>query len=139
MEPVRVMPWPKRPKMEGRPSSPRALSETECRTLELVALGLSSRNIAQRLSVSHQAVTYHIGNLFRKFETKNRAGLVARAYATGVMAPGSWPPQVSSVPRPATLLVRSVGEGIDQGDPGPDWSTPAPSEEHASSAVMESG
>ena len=64
----------------------------EFRVLQLVALGLSSREIASRLWVSRQAVTYHIGSLFMKLHADSRAGLVARAYALGVFSPGIWPP-----------------------------------------------
>jgi DNA-binding CsgD family transcriptional regulator len=67
----------------------------ELRVLELVALGLSSREIAARLWISRQGVTYHIGNLFVKLRANSRAGLVARAYAIGLLAPGSWPPRAN--------------------------------------------
>jgi DNA-binding CsgD family transcriptional regulator len=72
----------------------RELSPAESRILELVAIGLPSREIAARMSVTRQAVTWHIGNLFMKLGAENRAGLVARAYATGLLVAESWPPQV---------------------------------------------
>lgn len=68
------------------------LTEREGRVLELLATGLPTRDIAARLFVSRQAVTYHIGNLLAKFQARNRAGLVARAYVLGLLAPG-WPPR----------------------------------------------
>jgi DNA-binding CsgD family transcriptional regulator len=71
------------------------LTRGEFRVLELVALGLPSRDIAARLWVSRQAVTYHIGNLFTKLRAETRAGLVARAYALGILAPAVWPPMVN--------------------------------------------
>jgi len=64
----------------------------QLRVLELVALGLSSREIGARLWVSRQTVTYHIGNLLVGMGASTRAGLVARAYASGVLEPGRWPP-----------------------------------------------
>ena len=64
--------------------------------LELVAQGLSTRQIAERLWVSRQTVTYHIGNLLSKFDVQTRTGLVARAYASGVLSPGFWPPRLRS-------------------------------------------
>lgn len=73
-------------------------SRAEIRVLELVALGLSSREIADSLWVSRQAITYHIGNLFSKLGAHSRAGLVARAYALGFLDPGTWPPIVQSDP-----------------------------------------
>jgi DNA-binding CsgD family transcriptional regulator len=72
----------------------RRITPAELRVLQLVALGLTSREIAERLWVSRQAVTYHIGNLLMKLRADSRAGLVARAYAMGVLAPGTWPPAV---------------------------------------------
>jgi DNA-binding CsgD family transcriptional regulator len=92
-----------------RPS--RRITAAELRVLQLVALGLTSREIADRLWVSRQAVTYHIGNLFMKLRADTRAGLVARAYALGILCPSTWPPAVNpgyllmagSVPRSAQL------------------------------------
>lgn len=69
------------------------LTEREAHVLELVATGLYTRDIAPRMFVSHQAVTYHIGNLLAKLQAKNRAGLVARAYALGLLTL-DWPPRV---------------------------------------------
>jgi DNA-binding CsgD family transcriptional regulator len=70
------------------------LTPAEGRILEFVALGLPSREIARRMSVTRQAVTWHISNLFGKLGAENRANLVARAYATGLIATESWPPRV---------------------------------------------
>jgi DNA-binding CsgD family transcriptional regulator len=64
----------------------------QSRVLELVALGLSSREIGERLWISRQTVTYHISNLLVKLGAPTRAGLVARAYALGLLEPGCWPP-----------------------------------------------
>lgn len=78
---------------DGRALTAPDLSPAEGRILEQVALGLPSREIAGRMSVTRQAVTWHIGNLFTKLGADNRASLVARAYAVGLIAPG-WPPHV---------------------------------------------
>jgi DNA-binding CsgD family transcriptional regulator len=89
----------------------RLPTEAEARVLELVALGLTSQEIADRLWISRQGVTYHIGNLFRKLRADTRAGLVSRAYATGLLEPGRWPPQAS---------LRHVGrEQLPQVSPSP--------------------
>lgn len=61
--------------------------------LELLTEGMSTQEIARSLFVSHQAVTYHVGNLLAKFQCANRAGMVARAYVLGIVSP-SWPPRV---------------------------------------------
>lgn len=70
------------------------LTTAEVRVLELVAQGLSTRQIGAILWVSNQAVTYHISHMLQKLGAKNRAGLVARAYAAGVLDPNGWPPSV---------------------------------------------
>ncbi len=72
----------------------RRITPAELRVLRFVALGMTSREIAERLWVSRQAVTYHIGNLFMKLRADTRAGLVARAYAMGILSPGTWPPAI---------------------------------------------
>lgn len=90
------------PAMNAGPLFPvRLPTEAEARVLELVALGLTSREIAEHLWISRQGVTYHIGNLFRKLRATTRAGLVSRAYATGLLEPGRWPPQVRQDARPS--------------------------------------
>ena len=66
----------------------------ESRVLELAAAGLSTVEIAGELWVTPAAVTFHLGNLFRKLGAANRAGMVARSYAVGLLQPGTWPPAV---------------------------------------------
>ena len=73
------------------------LTRREADVLELVAEGMSTRDMARSLYVSPQAVTYHIGNLLAKFQCSNRAGLVARAFVTGVLL-ATWPPRVRLPP-----------------------------------------
>jgi DNA-binding CsgD family transcriptional regulator len=69
------------------------LGEIDRRVLELVAGGLTSKEIARRLFLSRQAVAYHIASMFNKLGAETRAGLVGRAYALGVLRPGRWPPE----------------------------------------------
>lgn len=75
-----------------------ALTEREQEVLELLAEGRSTRDVAQSLFVSHQAVTYHLANLLGKFQCANRTGLVARAFVLGILNP-SWPPRIARTPR----------------------------------------
>jgi DNA-binding NarL/FixJ family response regulator len=70
------------------------LTSAESRVLELVALGLSTSEIAKQLYVCRQTITYHISNLLMKSGARNRTGLVAKAYSVGVLDIGTWPPQV---------------------------------------------
>lgn len=78
------------------PRPPPVLTPAEARVLEEVALGLSTPDIARRLFVSRQAISYHIGNLLAKFQMTNRAGLIARAYFWKVLDSSRWPPVVCS-------------------------------------------
>jgi DNA-binding CsgD family transcriptional regulator len=71
------------------------LTAAQTRVLELVALGLSSKEMGCRLWVSHQIVTFHIRNLLGKLDATTRTGLVARAYAVGLLEAGCWPPRTS--------------------------------------------
>lgn len=75
----------------------------EAAVLELVARGLSTQEIATSLFVSRQTVAYHIGNLLRKFQTANRAGLTARAFVAGVLSINHWPPSVQLRTDPVLL------------------------------------
>jgi DNA-binding CsgD family transcriptional regulator len=71
------------------------LTPRERRTLELLALGLSTAEIGRHLFISSQTVTYHIGNLLRKMQATNRTGLVSRAFVTNVLDSELWPPTSS--------------------------------------------
>jgi DNA-binding CsgD family transcriptional regulator len=117
----------------------RRVTPAELRVLQFVALGLTSREIAERLWVSRQAVTYHIGNLFMKLRVDSRAGLVARAYATGILSPGTWPPAVD----PGYVLMggfasRHRGSDQPQG-PSRGSGTAAPIDELSSRLSVDAG
>jgi DNA-binding NarL/FixJ family response regulator len=73
---------------------PPSLTPRESVVLELVAEGRSTRQIAEMLYVSQQAITYHVGNLLSKFSCDNRAGLVGRAFIYGYLSPRTWPPKL---------------------------------------------
>jgi DNA-binding NarL/FixJ family response regulator len=57
----------------------RRLTNREAEVLSLVMAGLSTREIAERVFLSHQGVKAHLTTLFRKFEVKNRSQLILRA------------------------------------------------------------
>jgi DNA-binding CsgD family transcriptional regulator len=71
------------------------LSDIDARILEGVAMGMSTVNLAAKLYLSRQGVEYHVGKMLRRHRVTNRAALVSRAYATGVLSPGTWPPRVA--------------------------------------------
>ena len=80
------------------------LTDREEAVLEQLAEGKSSREAAQCLYVSHQAITYHVGNLLAKFQCTSRTGIVARAFVLGILMP-VWPPRI----------VRALGPIADEG------------------------
>ncbi|MFF4455118.1 LuxR C-terminal-related transcriptional regulator [Streptomyces goshikiensis] len=59
-----------------------ALSEREREVADLAAAGLRSRQIAERLFLSHRTVDSHLGSAYRKLGVSSRTAL-ARALSTG--------------------------------------------------------
>jgi LuxR family maltose regulon positive regulatory protein len=61
------------------------LSEREIEVLELVAQGLTNRQIAQRLFISQGTVKAHTSNIYGKLGVRSRTQAVARARALGIL------------------------------------------------------
>lgn len=89
-------PVPPEPQQPASSEGNWLLGELEARVLEGVAGGESTADLASKFYLSRQGVEYHVGSLLRRFRVPNRAALVAKAYAQGVLRTGSWPPQVTS-------------------------------------------
>lgn len=62
-----------------RPAWAEGLPLLDRQMLRLAADGLSTRQIAERLHYSEQAVSYHLGQLMKLMAVTNRTALVARA------------------------------------------------------------
>jgi len=62
------------------------LSPREREVVQQVALGLTSRQIAEELTVSTETVRTHIRNALAKTGTRTRAQLVAQVMGTGTLA-----------------------------------------------------
>lgn len=65
------------------PAVPR-LTQREREVLRLVALGLTSRNIADRLGISHRTVQNHTQNVLSKLQLHNRVELARYAIEQGI-------------------------------------------------------
>jgi DNA-binding NarL/FixJ family response regulator len=61
------------------PSSPEPLSARQREVLELVAQGLSYKEVGARVFLSPRTVKYHMAEIMRKLHLKNRAQVLAAA------------------------------------------------------------
>lgn len=68
-------------RLEGHPRG--ELSERELEIIELVAIGLTNQEIAQRLTISKRTVDNHVSNIFTKTGAKNRVALLNWAMDNG--------------------------------------------------------
>ncbi|NUR06578.1 MAG: response regulator transcription factor [Nocardioidaceae bacterium] len=74
------------PATSADPDAPR-LTERETEVLRLVAKGLSYKQIAERLVLSHRTVQNHVQNTLRKLQLHNRVQLVRYAIEQGLDEP----------------------------------------------------
>lgn len=70
----------------GRPAPPR-LTDRETEVLRFVATGMSYKQIADRLVLSHRTVQNHVQNTLQKLQLHNRAELVRYAIESGLEDP----------------------------------------------------
>jgi DNA-binding CsgD family transcriptional regulator len=71
---------------QPNPWSAAGITRREADVLRLVADGLTNRQIATRLKLSHRTVEKHVESLLRKTRTHSRTGLAAAASAGSIRA-----------------------------------------------------
>jgi DNA-binding CsgD family transcriptional regulator len=70
-------------------------TEREIGILRQVAAGDTNEDIAASLNISGHTVAGHLRTMLSRSRSRNRAELVAHAYAVGVLLPATWPPRPS--------------------------------------------
>lgn len=63
---------------------PEALTERQTRIIKLLSQGFSSREIAERLSISYYTVTTHIKNIYTKLQVNSRTEALHEARKLGL-------------------------------------------------------
>lgn len=69
----------------GKRADPDGLSDREREVMKLIAQGLRTREIAEKLSVSHKTVEKHRTNLMRKLGLRTAAAVAAYAISNGYL------------------------------------------------------
>ncbi len=65
------------------------LTAREHEVLHCVATGQSNKEMAKELGIAPRTVERHIENLRHKIRARNRAHMIAKAMAYGVLLPGA--------------------------------------------------
>lgn len=73
------------PAMQPHPHKLERLSEREIEVLQQIAIGLTDREIGERLYLSMYTVKVHARNIYAKLEVSNRTQAVARARTLGLL------------------------------------------------------
>jgi DNA-binding NarL/FixJ family response regulator len=80
LEPATAEPPPAR----AAPAGELPLTSREADVLELLAAGLTNREIATRLFISEKTVGTHVGHIYEKLGVHSRVEAAGRAQALGV-------------------------------------------------------
>ncbi|MFJ9770554.1 PAS domain-containing protein [Kitasatospora sp. NPDC101157] len=92
---LRTLAEPTAPPVPRQPGPGAEVSPIEARILAAAARGATTARIAKEVGLTTDGVNYHLARLSRRWHLPNRTALVARAYALGVLAPDTWPPEAA--------------------------------------------
>ncbi len=87
------------PRAPSDPAASFGLTRRERDVLELVAEGLSNRQIAERLHIAPKTASVHVSNILAKLEVATRGEAAALAYRLRLVRPGSLPAPTAGTPR----------------------------------------
>jgi DNA-binding CsgD family transcriptional regulator len=88
------------------------LTDREIDVLCQLAAGLTNDQAASAMSVSEHTVAGHLRSMLGRARARNRAELIARAYAAGVLTAHSWPPRRSGRRCLTMPAVRSSSDAL---------------------------
>ena len=69
----------------GKPSHPGGLSAREVQVLRLVALGLTTRQVAERLVISTKTADHHVQHIYSKIGVSTRGAAALYAIENGIL------------------------------------------------------
>jgi ATP/maltotriose-dependent transcriptional regulator MalT len=69
----------------GKTMHPFGLTQREVEVLRLIAQGLSDREIADQLFISHHTVMHHVSHILAKLDVDSRTGAAAHAVRLGLV------------------------------------------------------
>lgn len=81
----------------------KGLTGREAEVAEMVSTGLSNKEVADQLFVTEKTVKFHLTNIYKKLEVKNRMKLMALAVSWGIAFNFSTEPE--PIPTPAVPTV----------------------------------
>jgi DNA-binding NarL/FixJ family response regulator len=73
------------PESESRGPRAAGLTDREISILKALAKGLSNDEIAKEFWVARQTVKFHLTNIYRKLDVRNRTEAIRKAYAFGIV------------------------------------------------------
>jgi DNA-binding CsgD family transcriptional regulator len=74
-----------------RRRGPGGLTRRELEVLRLVAAGATNQSVARRLWVTDETVKFHLSNIYRRLDVRNRGEATAWALAQGLLDPAAEP------------------------------------------------